>query len=62
MNLLKRLLARTSAFVEAIGGIDDPAGEYTNLLGERLGKLEHRLQQLDNRPEMQGSAYLPHKD
>ena len=47
MSALKRLWSKIVWFIQALEGIDDPAGDYMFALGKRVDKLEREVEQLE---------------
>jgi hypothetical protein len=49
MSALERLWTKIARFAEALGGMDDPTGEYMLSLGERVDILERDVERLESR-------------
>ena len=43
MDYPRRIWTNFARFFEALDGIDDPMGEYMSSLGNRVDKLEHEV-------------------
>ena len=59
MSVLKRLWIQIVHLAKALEGIDDPAGNYMFVLGQRVDKLERDVARLESelpRPAGSGSS------